>query len=266
MIDWLRGALGRRAHAEADVDSGGDYLELATHSGETIQVLRRSHPRARHLRLTVTSSGPRVTYPEGTHPAQVLAFVRKHGDWLQRKLGELNLDAAPLPLQPGVDTLTTVRGQVTALLWQDASYPELQHSDVGLILSVPRNHPRARECASGLLRSYLEMQIRRDVSRWLAHYTAVLGRAPTTVRVRPLKSLWGSLDTRDGMSLDLALALAPPLVLKYVVIHELCHLRVRSHAPRFWALVETLMPDWRVHRTWLRSNGQALKGELNRLL
>ena len=67
---------------------GTNYLELSTPKGETIMVLRAAHPRARRLRLTVTSGGARVSYPEGTHPAQVFAFLRKHANWLERKLDE----------------------------------------------------------------------------------------------------------------------------------------------------------------------------------
>ena len=100
----------------------------------------------------------------------------------------------------------------------------------------------------------------------LASRAAELGAAPTQVRVKPLKSLWGSLDTRDCVTLDLALALAPPAALKYVVVHELCHLRIRNHSPRFWALVGTLYPEWREQRDWLRDKGHALKAELARLI
>jgi predicted metal-dependent hydrolase len=81
-----------------------------------------------------------------------------------------------------------------------------------------------------------------------------------------MKSLWGSLDTRDRINLDLALALAPPAALRYVLVHELCHLKVRSHAPRFWTLVESLYPDWHEQRDWLRINGATLKAELDRLV
>ena len=66
-----------------------NYLELETETGDTIKVWRRAHPRARRLRLTVTSGGARVSYPEGTHPAQVFAFLRKHANWLERKLDDM---------------------------------------------------------------------------------------------------------------------------------------------------------------------------------
>ena len=44
----------------------------------------------------------------------------------------------------------------------------------------------------------------------------------------------------------------------YVVVHELCHLRVADHSPRFWALVEHHRPDWRPQRDWLREYGAEL--------
>lgn len=139
-----------------------------------------------------------------------------------------------------------------------------QRRSLGDFLPQPRR--RALEAARGLLHSFLEAQVRRDVSRGLARYCPLLNASPTGIKVQALKSLWGSLDTRDCVRLDLALALAPPAALRYVLVHELCHLRIRSHSPRFWALVESLYPDWREQRDWLRVNGQALKAELSRLI
>ena len=53
--------------------------------------------------------------------------------------------------------------------------------------------------------------------------------------------------------------LAPPKVLDYVVVHEVCHLREMNHSPRFWALVESLMPDYKQQRKWLKENGHTVE-------
>jgi predicted metal-dependent hydrolase len=249
-----------------NLESENQYLELPTPTGEVIRVLRKSHPQARRLRLTVTSGGARVTCPKGTHPAQVFAFLRKHGEWLERKLGELNLADRPPALEPGTTTIIPLRGESARLCWRDGPFPHIELFGDRLRLTLPRPHRRALETARGLLHSYLEAQLRRDVSRWLALYCPRLGMAPTVVRVRALKSLWGSLDTRDRVTLDLALALAPPAALKYVLVHELCHLRVRNHSPRFWTLVASILPNWKDQRDWLRLNGQVIKAELSRLI
>ena len=74
------------------------------------------------------------------------------------------------------------------------------------------------------------------------------------------------LDTRDRINLDLALALAPPAALRYVLVHELCHLKVRNHSPKFWHWVESILPEHKEQRTWLRAHGSALKAQLDRLI
>ncbi|MDQ6648250.1 MAG: M48 family metallopeptidase [Pseudomonadota bacterium] len=245
----------------------GDWLELATTGGSTIQVLKSAHPRARRLRLTVTPKGARVTYPPGTHPGKVSAFLRSHADWLEQKLDELKLLVTPLPpLRVGYVCRFPLRGEEVELDWVEGAYPKIEVSVGGINLVIPRPHTRALPIARGLIASHLEALIRRDVSRWLAGYVPQLGLAPTALRIRPMKSLWGSLDTRDRINLDLALALAPPPALRYVLVHELCHLKVRNHSPRFWAQVENLLPGWREQRDWLRQNGAMLKSELDRLV
>lgn len=245
----------------------GDWLELATAGGRTVRVLKTAHPRARRLRITVTPQGARVTYPVGTHQAQISAFLRTHADWLEQKLDELHLIFKPLPpLRVGYTCTFTLRGETVELDWAEGPYPKIETHVDGLTLVVPRPHTRALPIARGLLASHLESLIRRDVSRWLASYVPQLGLAPASLRIRPMKSLWGSLDTRDRINLDLALALAPPAALRYVLVHELCHLKVRNHSPRFWNQVEQLLPGWREQRDWLRQHGAILKAELDRLV
>ena len=100
----------------------------------------------------------------------------------------------------------------------------------------------------------------------MAHAAERLDRAPTGLRIKSLKSLWGSLDAHDRITLDLALALAPPAALRYVLVHEMCHLKVRSHAPRFWMRVGELMPGYQAQRDWLREHGAILKAEMERLI
>jgi predicted metal-dependent hydrolase len=78
------------------------------------------------------------------------------------------------------------------------------------------------------------------------------------IRIGGQRTLWGSCSPRGTLSFNWRLALAPPEVLDYVVVHELCHLRVPNHSRRFWELVERHRPNWRRQRDWLRDHGQEL--------
>jgi predicted metal-dependent hydrolase len=78
------------------------------------------------------------------------------------------------------------------------------------------------------------------------------------IRIGDQRTLWGSCSPSGTLSFNWRLVLAPLEVLDYVVLHELCHLRVADHSERFWRLVERERPRWRESRDWLREYGPEL--------
>ncbi len=78
------------------------------------------------------------------------------------------------------------------------------------------------------------------------------------IRIGGQRTLWGSCSPRGTLSFNWRLVLAPLEVLDYVVVHEVCHLRVPNHSRRFWALVERQRPRWCDQRDWLRVHGPEL--------
>ena len=90
---------------------------------------------------------------------------------------------------------------------------------------------------------------------------AAVARAGTSYRgltIRGQRTRWASCSTSGGMSFNWRLLLAPEAVLDYVIEHEVCHLEVMDHSPRFWALLESRVPGWREQAGWLRRYGSTL--------
>ena len=85
-----------------------------------------------------------------------------------------------------------------------------------------------------------------------------LGVTYRGTRIGDQRTLWGSCSSNGALSFNWRLVLAPLEVLDYVVVHELCHLRVPDHSQRFWTLVEQARPGWREQRDWLREYGPEL--------
>lgn len=85
-----------------------------------------------------------------------------------------------------------------------------------------------------------------------------LGVVYQRIRIGGQRTLWGSCSARGTLSFNWRLVLAPLDVLDYVVVHELCHLRVPNHSRRFWTLVAGHRPHWRDQRDWLREYGPEL--------
>ena len=111
-------------------------------------------------------------------------------------------------------------------------------------------------------RAAIERWYRRAAAREIRpRLDAATARAGTTyagLTIRSQRTRWASCSSDGGMSFNWRLLLAPPEILDYVVEHEVCHLEVMDHSPRFWALLESRAPDWRRHAAWLRRYGSTL--------
>ena len=121
----------------------------------------------------------------------------------------------------------------------------------------------ARQAAQRPPRTQAELrELAEAFKRWLPpvleDYCARLGVTPARVTVRHQKTRWGSCSSAGGLNFNCLLALAPENVRRYVVLHEVCHLREMNHSPAFWRLVATQMPEYQEARRWLKTEGQAL--------
>jgi len=101
-------------------------------------------------------------------------------------------------------------------------------------------------------------RVRRTASAIAAAEAAALGVRLERIRVAGQRTRWGSCSSRGTLSFNWRLALAPPEVLDYVVVHEVCHLREPNHSTRFWRLVAERRPGYATRRAWLREHGPEL--------
>jgi predicted metal-dependent hydrolase len=121
-----------------------------------------------------------------------------------------------------------------------------------------RQVPQLRLDPSTVSESEARTAARELVSALAEEEAERIGVVYQRVRVGGQRTLWGSCSPRGTLSFNWRLVLAPLEVLDYVVVHELCHLRVPDHSRRFWDLVERHRPHWREQRDWLRERGPEL--------
>ena len=108
----------------------------------------------------------------------------------------------------------------------------------------------------------LTTQASQVIPQRVAVLAPLVGVTYGRVTIRHQHTRWGSCSTKGNLNFNCLLMLAPPQVLDYVVVHELCHRKEMNHSPRFWAEVERVFPEYKACRKWLRENGQALIARL----
>ena len=98
--------------------------------------------------------------------------------------------------------------------------------------------------------SYIERRIERLASK--------IGVRPSKISIKLLKTRWGSATSAGAITINYKLLGAPKDVIDYVIVHELCHLKIRGHSSAYWNLVGIHMRDYDKKIEWLRKYGRFL--------
>ncbi len=98
----------------------------------------------------------------------------------------------------------------------------------------------------------------RVIPEKTAYYAPLVGVQYGRITIRNQKTRWGSCSSKGNLNFNCLLMLAPPEVLDYVIVHELCHRKEMNHSPRFWGEVAKIMPDYKKHEKWLKTEGTKL--------
>jgi hypothetical protein len=225
----------------------------------------RESPRARQLILQVLP--PRtveVVVPKGMRPDSVESFVRDHRDWI-RRAGRALLETYPEPdFRPTSVLLLAVDRNVAVNYYPtNGEKPHFRY-DAGNLRLYCANGSSAD--APMLLRRWLLKQGSVHLKPWLRREAEVTGLIPTAIHMRLQKTRWGSCSSSGTISLNAALLLVAPELVRYLLIHELCHLRHMTHGKRYWQAVARCEPDyrqldrrladcWKQMPTWLKQGG-----------
>ena len=219
-------------------------LSLIEPLGATAAFAVRKSARARRLAVRVYPGGRvEVTAPPGIRPRAVEQFVAHHRAWIDARVAELSTEptpaAEPLPTELNLQAVDE-RWVIGYLPARRAGLRVL----AGQRLQVQADPTRPAE-ARRALRTWLQVEARRALEPWLARLGAENGLGYRRLQLRQQRTRWGSCSRAGTISLNLCLLFQPPQLVRYLLLHELCHTRHMNHSPRFWQLVESLEPEYR---------------------
>ena len=104
----------------------------------------------------------------------------------------------------------------------------------------------------------LTTRAKRIIPVKVKKYADIIGVDYGRITIRMQKSRWGSCSFKGNLNFNCLLMNAPEEILDYVIVHELCHRKEMNHSPRFWAHVESVLPDYKKCRKWLKDHGNEL--------
>lgn len=207
------------------------------------------------LTLMVDKQGLRAQAPIKLSEDRIHAFIREKTDWVLARLVEFetrkSIESAPLQLW--------VLGQVFAM--RAINKDESTHPrSVGLDVLQRTFWYTPNEDPLEMARLALMALAEREIAKRLPPWAGRMGLALPRWKMSRAETRWGSCSSETGLRFSWKLGSVFPMLMDYVIVHELAHLRQMNHSPRFWREVEKYYPAWSIARSQLRDFEQKLAG------
>jgi len=207
----------------------------------------RTSRRARRLTLKVVPPYRlELVVPRGTSGRCVEAFLRQSESWISRTRKELDAryPARLRSLPEKIELAAIDKTWPVDLRIEPDCEAALRIVAERLELAVASQADRH---GFELLRHWLLARGREYLKPWLRDIAEELGLRPQRVQIRTQRTRWGSCTGQGGISLNAALLLLSPALVRYLMVHELCHLQHLNHSRRYWRLVARHDPDFEAH-------------------
>lgn len=218
-------------------------------NGAVVEVELRFNQRSKSMRLRLDRLKKRavLTLPPRTPHFEVSAFLERSKTWLLRRLEQ---HPCQVPFING--NCIPIFGQDHIIHYSVAPQSKIELQDSRIFMQGPT------ENLSRALKTWLKHHAHDYLTQRCQDYAIHVGKKINYVRVREVKSRWGSCSHQANLSFSWRLVFAPLPIVDYVCAHEVAHLVEMNHSRQFWAIVESMCPNPKVHINWLKQNASRL--------
>lgn len=201
------------------------------------------------LRLEPTTRALKITLPSKRRMKEALQFAHQRHSWIKAQIEEA---LPPVPFEVGCQVPYKGRLYRIAQTPGRSAHVAVLEAPPTLIVTGRQEHLARR------LRDWMIREARSACIAEAERLTTLAGLRYTRLTTRNMKTRWGSCSSEGALCLNWRLIMAPDFVLRYVVAHEVAHLKHMDHSAKFWRLVDRLDPENRKAKAWLERHGGTL--------
>lgn len=218
-----------------------------------IQIDKLTRSKRKTIALIIERDGRlTVRAPMRAPQGLIHQFIHEKADWITRTREKIKT-IVTTPAKQYIDgEIFPYLGSSFNLKLVKPQRPALQF-DNGFTLS----HGAQTKGQAAFTRWYKE-QAYTVISERVKQYAQQYNFTPKQIKITSAKTRWGSCSSNGSLNFTWRLVMAPLDVIDYVVVHELVHLHVKDHSRKFWSAVESIYPEYKIQRKWLRENGDKL--------
>ena len=205
----------------------------------------------RTVGLKVTATGLIIHAPTRISLSHLESIIVLKADWIRKKLDARSTNQIPALQWQDSEQLLLLGNPITLALGYDNRSRAVEYEPGLLQLAMP-NHEDPIAVERKVVQWYKKQAI-TDFARRLELFSTKLGVNFTSLTLSNAKSRWGSCNSRKEIRLNWRLLQAPPHIINYVICHELAHLIEMNHSAKFWAVVASIYPDYKLAEKELKA-------------
>lgn len=226
-------------------------------------VLIKRTKRRKSVSILVKDGKVQVNIPVEMSAVDVQILLEKKRAWIEKTIEQQcnALKASHMKLESGELFLYQGKRYPLKMLAGDRFHIHISN-DNQLIMVCPESSNQVQKFEQIL--SWYHLQATEYLLEKTNHFAKLLGHHPVSVQIKSYRARWGSCSIQGKIQYNWRLIMAPPEVMDYVVVHELCHLLEHNHSSQFWQLVATFDKDYQRHRQWLKQYGDYLQLQLGK--
>ena len=179
-------------------------------------------------------------------------FIEKNKEWIKKKQAQARSFVVPTPKQYASGEKFLYLGNLYPLEITPVQKQALLFDESFKLATRAQSH------ASLEFERWYRARAREIMVERVNYFAATYGLKFQGVKINSARTRWGSCSAKGALNFSWRLIMAPMESVDYVVVHELVHTQIHNHSKRFWSKVESILPDYKVRRMWLKKHGPEL--------
>ena len=181
---------------------------------------------------------------------QVHSYLQKYQPWIQKQETRIQ-ESKAFTREGKVGETYPYLGKDYSLHFQEAPHKKLRIQISGNTLICTGQDFQAPKVIKAI-QAWYKQRATEIIEDRVHHYSSIYGFKPKQIRIKSIKTRWGSCSSLGNLNFAWTLICFDLKVIDYVVVHELCHLKQMNHSPQFWRLVQGIVPDYKAQKRILR--------------
>lgn len=214
----------------------------------------KKHPKAKCVRLRASlEKGIEITVPPRFNLKHIPAVIEENKAWLLKQLNKIQAQAEQIPKEIKRPDNLVVLGDEWQIHYETGMmnfHIANSHTLTLTIFTKPKDEHKIRS----ILIRWLKMTAEKALTLYLQEMSKETNLNYSSLKITSGQHVWGTCTSQKNISLNYKLVMFPIDVIRYVIIHELCHTKYMNHSDKFWNLVAKFDPEWKKSRKILRTN------------